>query len=299
MATPTWRKAASVLIVATSESGGYEICLVKRSASSRLFPNHYVFPGGTIEPSDQDLARAFSMKPEDTDSLTLKVGAIREVFEETGLVFAGAPRSYSARERERGIQPPRESFRASLARLSKFSVWVTPEDLASTPRRGFETHFYVSFLEGHQKVDVEPDGTEISEVLWVSPGSAHFESIVPKLAMPQLYMLSELGRCSRHADLPDHIEMLRKGLFRYPYKPVRVPLSSNDFAFVLPGDASHNQYRSLSGEAWEHRGVYQPNDNGEYAYSFIRSDALIRAADRAGTIDTDWCKIHSDTLSRL
>jgi hypothetical protein len=239
------------------------------------------------------------MDSEDTDSLTLKCGALREVFEETGVVFAGARRSYTARERERGIQPPRETFHSSISRLSKFSVWVTPEDLASTPRRGFETHFYVSFLKQHQKLFVEADGTEISEVLWVSPWGPPFDSIVPKLAMPQLYMLNELGRCRRYVDLPGHVEMLKRGLFRYPYKPLRIPLPRNEFALVLPGDASHDQYRSRSDDKWEHRGVYQPNNNGEYSYSFIRSKSLIQAADCAGKLDEEWCESIPFSPARL
>src|SRR5262245_6711511 len=69
---PTPIPAASVILVRERAHGDVEIFLVRRHRKSTFMSDSFVFPGGKIDPDDGG--------PE--------VGAIRELFEEAGVLFA-------------------------------------------------------------------------------------------------------------------------------------------------------------------------------------------------------------------
>lgn len=84
-----------------------EIYLLRRSAGSRFMPGTYVFPGGRLEVEDRDidfwidhvdlsgkrLSETFDGRPETI--LPFAVAAIRETWEEAGLLMAGRMREGS------------------------------------------------------------------------------------------------------------------------------------------------------------------------------------------------------------
>ena len=72
--------AASILLL---RGEPYEVLLMRRSDRSTFAPGAWVFPGGTLEEQDVSLARRFGEG--ENELLSMKVCAIREVFEETGL----------------------------------------------------------------------------------------------------------------------------------------------------------------------------------------------------------------------
>ena len=105
------RLAATVLAVAPTEAGAgsdgfdWKLFMVQRSKKASFMPGAYVFPGGVVEPSDSDPHwrtgatagdAAVEASDDETDaSLTLKVAAARELFEEAGVLFA-TPRDRAA-----------------------------------------------------------------------------------------------------------------------------------------------------------------------------------------------------------
>jgi len=162
--------------------------------------------------------------------------AIRETFEETGLLLALS--STSARPVDSELDVAREAihsqkqlFKEFLARhdlkmdshaLLPFTQWVTPPN---QPRR-FHTQFYVTFLDATpstgfasgQKQDRLPTpdgGQEVISARFVHPSVAikEFSSLFP----PQYYLLSTLSEClqghTNTAEQRAKVQQLSGGLF--------------------------------------------------------------------------------------
>ena len=102
------KDAATLIIV---RAGAQPTLLMgKRAASHRFMPNKFVFPGGKLDRADQRIAVEESLHPAVLDRLRknvpkrvtenklrgLALAAIRETYEETGLVVGRATRYPSA-----------------------------------------------------------------------------------------------------------------------------------------------------------------------------------------------------------
>jgi len=138
MSSPFWRKAAAVIICARTQDH-YRICFVARSAKSRVFPGSYVFPGGTLEDSDVEMAKALGGN--DTDATALRICAIREVLEETGILLTDPPKVVNGPNR-RKLEI--DDLRNSVNSLYPIAVWKTPVELAMHAKGGFETNFFLT-----------------------------------------------------------------------------------------------------------------------------------------------------------
>src|SRR5262245_55621696 len=107
------RHAASVILLRPAPAQGpdataYETFMVRRHAESAFAPDVYVFPGGTLRPDDRQPpdAAAPALTPDEahrrlgsepgaglatpTESLALWIAALRELFEEAGVLLARA-----------------------------------------------------------------------------------------------------------------------------------------------------------------------------------------------------------------
>jgi 8-oxo-dGTP pyrophosphatase MutT (NUDIX family) len=105
-------RPAATLILAREAAQGIEVFLLGRTHLAEFAGGAYVFPGGALDPSDQgghwaahcvgmDDAAASRLLGLDQGGLAYWVAAIRECFEEAGLLFAcdrsGMPRSTKGR----------------------------------------------------------------------------------------------------------------------------------------------------------------------------------------------------------
>ena len=112
-------------------------------------------------------------------ALAYWIGAIRETFEEVGILLARRHDGSFGRDREcerlRAALSGGAPFPAALAscqltpafdRLTLLSRWITPEAL----RRRFDTRFYLARHPAGQTV--QPRAGEVEEVIWISPASA-------------------------------------------------------------------------------------------------------------------------------
>lgn len=128
-----WRESASLILVAKTTFGpfrihadyNYKLLMLKRSSKTNFMPGTYVFPGGVIEKADGsknwlNLFEKFGFKshtfeklnPKETRPpifnnndpnqipkfLSLRISAIRETFEESGILLC---RSYKVNYKER------------------------------------------------------------------------------------------------------------------------------------------------------------------------------------------------------
>ncbi|SLM33904.1 NUDIX hydrolase domain-like [Lasallia pustulata] len=154
LSTP--KPSASILLVSPTN----QILLLHRVRTSSSFPSAHVFPGGNLS-SEQDGEVPGPTDPaRHEDSKVYRLGAIRECFEESGLLLATKKESpkellrLSDDEREQGrhaIHEDKVSFRQwvdqksgipDIDGLIPFTRWITPTNI---PKR-FTTQMYIYFL---------------------------------------------------------------------------------------------------------------------------------------------------------
>jgi 8-oxo-dGTP pyrophosphatase MutT (NUDIX family) len=178
--------AATILIVREGVSG-MEVFMVKRHHQIDFVAGALVFPGGKATKSDFDAglgAFCDGMSVLGGDMHAVVVAAIREAFEESGILFAradgedaliGAERlatlSHYRPKLEKSELSMLDMLRAERLRLAgdrlvHFAHWVTPKMM---PKR-FDTHFFVAAApEGHIGVH---DGHESVDSVWIRPEDA-------------------------------------------------------------------------------------------------------------------------------
>jgi 8-oxo-dGTP pyrophosphatase MutT (NUDIX family) len=187
--------AASLVLLRDRPGGGVETLLIQRNHRSRFAPGDFVFPGGKIEgadtPADADAwcagpdpaaAAARLGLSDPTGALGYWIGAVREAFEEVGVLLAygggGRPASLErARmlDHRQACQRDHRAFwellrreRLTLAtdQLVYFAHWITPEE---RPLR-YDTRFFAAPMPAGQ--DAEADEHEIIAVRWLTPAEA-------------------------------------------------------------------------------------------------------------------------------
>lgn len=169
------RPAATVLLLRDGPQG-MEVLMTRRSAKASFAPGAYVFPGGGIDPADaQAHALAARRATQDDQRLTQAIAAIRESFEELGILLARrrdgrpvSPQELAALDRHAPFFAQCEQHGLVLAADEVFLLahWITDRDL---PRR-FDVPFLVARMpEGQQPV---ADEAEQFEPVWVRPAEA-------------------------------------------------------------------------------------------------------------------------------
>lgn len=159
----TARPAATVILLRDSVDGP-EVLLMERHKSMDFGAGAMVFPGGKIEDSDRDpalIALCPGGESESDPLLSFRIGGIRELFEEAGILLAchatGIP--VSDAERRQWVGAPlgdlagRESLIFDPSALIHFAHWVTPEPVAIR----FDTHFFAARVPPEQEQYIEGD----------------------------------------------------------------------------------------------------------------------------------------------
>ena len=181
---------AASLVMLRERASGMEVLLLRRAVRATDFSSDaYVFPGGVVDAADRqghvvcdglDDATASQRLQLPAGGLDYYVAAMRECFEETGVLFASddAERSVDARRlgAMRGEREALHDGRIDIAalcrafhvrltpqRLHYLSHWVTPQGL---PKR-FDTRFFLAMLPGEQQVEV--DEIETAAHRWMRP----------------------------------------------------------------------------------------------------------------------------------
>ena len=164
------RNAATLIIVRRDRSKP-QVLMGKRNSGHDFMPNLWVFPGGRIDRSDFRAPFATDLKPDVaakfeahipmTRGRALALAAIRETYEEAGLLLAKPvpPRPVAGPWREflsHGAAPDLEALQI-VARA------VTPAMLA----KRFDTWFLMAEAEHLISLDRQPDCGELEEIAWV------------------------------------------------------------------------------------------------------------------------------------
>lgn len=149
------RPSASVLVISPQN----QVLLLQRVKQSSSFPSAHVFPGGNVSEFHDGRAPEPDAPGRHEDSLVYRMAAIRETFEESGLLLArnngfGRLIEVGETEREQGRKLVHSSEvpfpkwlaqkggRADVDGLIPFTRWITPTNV---PKR-FSTQMYLYFL---------------------------------------------------------------------------------------------------------------------------------------------------------
>ncbi|KAH9180699.1 NUDIX hydrolase domain-like protein [Lactarius sanguifluus] len=178
-----------------------EVLLVHRNPNATAFAGMHDFPGGNYDEIQDE---------------SYQMTAIRETFEETGLLLATSPsgsppsdavldasrESINTRKTLFGDFLRRHALVADVKALLPFTEWVTP---LGAPRR-FHTRFYVAFLPAlrasgfssgvaQHRLPTSDGGQEVIEARFVHPRDALAEHGAKQIALmpPQHYILSTIA----------------------------------------------------------------------------------------------------------
>ena len=194
------RPSATVVLVRDGNDGP-ELLLVLRHAKSS-FGASYVFPGGVLEAAD-DLVGSHCAGLNDAGAnaalgttqggIAYYSGAIRELFEEAGVLLARTPTGewadpghYAAMRDDLNSGKlmwadflQENNLILAYDALQYFSFWVTPREL---PKR-FSTRFFIAALPSGQVAT--HCGGELTDSCWISASEAIVASKAGKITLPQ------------------------------------------------------------------------------------------------------------------
>ncbi|NDP63917.1 MBL fold metallo-hydrolase [Polaromonas sp.] len=169
------RPAATVLLLRDTPQG-IEVLMTRRSMTASFAPGAYVFPGGGIDAADAAAHAQSTRRAGQSDlQLTQAIAAIRESFEELGVLLARHADGSHATTEDIAAMDRKAPFAAQCRKLSlmlagkdvfTLAHWVTDRDL---PRR-----FDVPFLVARMPPGQTPvaDEAEQFEPSWVRPADA-------------------------------------------------------------------------------------------------------------------------------
>ena len=210
--TPVDARPASSLMLLRDGAAGLEVLMMRRAErAGDLRSGAAVFPGGVLDGRDRD-AHALCLGPDDaaasaqlglsSGGLDYLVAAVRETFEEVGLLLAvraaAGPLDLAAlqpwRDRlQQGSAGAAELCRAAglqldLRGLVYFSHWLTPPGV---PKR-FDTRFFMTLAPEGQVA--QADLGEAVELMWLTPAQALAPERGLKLLPVTQRTLQALGR---------------------------------------------------------------------------------------------------------
>ena len=194
--TPAEPRTAATVVLMRGGAGAPEVYLLQRESSMAFAAGMCVFPGGGVDPRDFDHAVAWAgpspaewakrLGVEEDQARALVCAAVRETFEEAGVLLAGPPGggptdvvpdvSGDDWEEQRQALLRRElslaellagrglALRSDLVR--PFAHWITPE---IEPRR-YDTKFFAAALPVGQ--EARHVSGEADEATWLPPAAA-------------------------------------------------------------------------------------------------------------------------------
>jgi 8-oxo-dGTP pyrophosphatase MutT (NUDIX family) len=252
------RPAAAIILLRNSSANTIETFMVRRHIQSDFVPDVYVFPGGSVKPSDRDaettpdlcIPSAPAERSETALGGGLRVAAIRELFEEAGVLIAerdGRVLTVSAAESERfasyraNLQKDemtlaeiaqQEGLALATQRLTLFAHWITPEPM---PKR-FDTFFFIAEAPPGQQATY--DQLETSAGTWIQPGEALARSEQGDfpLVFATIHQLRDLAKFTSIANAEQ--QLFHKAI---PTIMPRATMRSGALEIFLPGEPGYDE----------------------------------------------------------
>lgn len=284
------RPAASLLMLrdvpATSGGTQMEVFLMKRHSNSKVLGGAYVFPGGKLDPDDMQVVLSEQLlqskddlhqhlqEPDQTleGAAALYVAALREAFEECGVLFAKHQHAHEGLDFSKSTQELAKqllegvSFSKALKALNllldtkalwPWARWITPKTPTVSNQR-FDARFFVGVMPSGQ--EAQHDNVEATHSVWITPQSA-LQSYCKQeieLAAPQIMSLLGLSEFSTSQ------EVLARARGQ---RPVKIEPHSTSIegvrAVCFPGDALHPVTEKLlygPTRLWFKDGRFEPSE---------------------------------------
>jgi len=260
MSQPVVPRPAATISILREAAAGFEVLMMQRSMKADFMPGAYVFPGGGIEREDSDPALfelcsglddagASEILKVEQGGLCYWIGAIRECFEEAGLLLcydrSGELVSLDQPDLEaRFIEHRaalnrgelsfldfclREELRPATDKLTYFSHWITP---LAAPKR-YDTRFFATLAPARQ----HPlhDAEELVDTVWVRPGEALEQERVGRLSLRKP-TIATLETFHAACDCPSLFRSLQA---QQPNIRPILPAISQDGGRIIPGEAGY------------------------------------------------------------
>jgi 8-oxo-dGTP pyrophosphatase MutT (NUDIX family) len=217
-APPQPRDAATVMLIRGPGGSGLEVYMLRRRQTMSFAPGAYVYPGGSVDSRDSDAEIAWA-GPDVTAwagwlgcgtelARGLLCAAVRETFEESGVLLASVPAGGTGGSGHMdGLEPDRlalldrtVSLAGLLARrglvlrsdlLKPWARWITPE----LESKRYDTRFFVAVLpEGQRTWEIRE---EADEVAWLRPADVLAAASRGEVALmpPTAVTMAELASC--------------------------------------------------------------------------------------------------------
>lgn len=261
------KKAATIILLRDCVPVGFEVFLLKRHEKSSFMGGNYVFPGGRVDREDGSLetcALAKGVTPEQAyrmfgealtpdESMAHWIAAIRELFEEAGILLAydrdqnllhlKMPEEQRRLEHYRSLLQKGEQSICQIAsemgvlfaldQLHYYAHWITPE--ARTLR--FDTRFFLARYPEGQEASFDQKET-IAEA-WLTPQEALGENLRGKVALspPTLKIMEDLSRFNT-------LDEVFSSLQKRKIKPI-LPILKNlgEECLVFPWDPEYEVFK--------------------------------------------------------
>jgi 8-oxo-dGTP pyrophosphatase MutT (NUDIX family) len=207
------RPASTILLLRDGSANEVEVFMMVRHYEIDFNSGALVFPGGSVDKGDQEIIARRDLcaggEGLDAGALSFRIAAIRETFEESGILLA-KPRGLNTLVDAKRASEIEAVNRAALCEgkttflnvladndillaldeLVPYAHWITPEGM---PKR-FDTWFFLAAAPPEQ-VGAH-DGRESTDSIWVSPREAVAggESGRFKLPFPTTRNLIKLGK---------------------------------------------------------------------------------------------------------
>src|SRR6201996_199663 len=183
------RAASTILLLRDGVPDGIEVFMMVRHREIEFSSGALVFPGGSVDAADREMIAGPELYSGgegcDAAALSFRIAAIRETFEESGILLA-RPRGSNELVEAKQASHIEAGHRAALAErkttfldvlvhsgmvlaldeLVPYAHWITPEGM---PKR-FDTWFFLA-VAPPERLGAH-DGRESTESLWLSPREA-------------------------------------------------------------------------------------------------------------------------------
>ncbi len=251
LADPVPARPSATIMLVRDGRDGIEVFMVVRDRPMDGAMGAVVFPGGKIDEEDRAASWGHLTPPQTHPGLPYWLAAMRETFEEAGVVIARpegtasgdiAPdraRQMVAEHRDRlldrkitfGEIIKAEKLTPALDHMVHFAHWQTPLGL---PKR-FDTHFFlVSAPDGQEPIH---DGREMVDCFWTPPGRivAEADSGQRTLVPATKLNLDLLSESRTVADAMDRARARSVVMVR----PERFKTDAGTWAVRIPADAGY------------------------------------------------------------
>ncbi|WP_170064691.1 MBL fold metallo-hydrolase [Caldimonas caldifontis] len=287
------RPAATLVVVRDAITGpeGLEVLLLRRAERGDHNSGAWVFPGGLVDAGDREAAMCSSGLSDTQANARLGVTegardyfvcAVRECFEECGLLFADGPLpdAHTAMHWRRQVHCgelawadlcTRAGWTLRLDRLAYLSHWLTPLGRA----KRFDTRFFVAVAPAGQAA--VHDEHETVEHAWLRPAEALSRGTDFKLMTPTRVTLELLARFQTCEALMDWARAPRQVALVMP----RVGQGPEGERPVMPEEP-----------AWAEIGRLDPLGHGHVSYALVPgvpvrlSERVIRVTAPNGSLMT-------------